>query len=502
MHAFSIPWPCLDASPNPHHEPKNPPKINKTFAQALSNVCDIPMSQFPPTSVKGASLAVEIPEEEYLAGMNACKHNLHGRIIWPKGTTPLSVVDLKKKLSVIWKDLSRWGITSLGKGYYEFCFSSLEDVRRVRSVVSWNINPGFLKLFAWSGDFNPSLQRNTSAQVWVRIYGLSQEYWRPKILFAIVSSIGTPICTDAIASKSMFERTFGQYARVLVDLDLSQALRHSVLVERKGFAFFVDLDYENLPDFCTHCNMIGHYVEICKNLQAQEHNNKEVDAKLKSKIEKTKPRMEKKYVQINAGTMEHNKSTEIVDVDVSIQPLDGEKNQPVIVEDQVGESSKSSPVHSPASVEQQNKFSLLVDVDAEVPTEENEVVVGNDQHKNALLNNDVVLEDNIDGDSSQDSAFVDATQFQKDDVPILDPVVPPDRVQKDMIFLKQSWANIADLEDQDMPQVDIAPTVPQQCDEGFQVQLSKQQKKAQKKLSHSSKDSYATRSKVSQKPFK
>jgi hypothetical protein len=153
-------------------------------------------------------------------------------------------------------------------------------------------------------------------------------------------------------------------------------------------------------------------------------------------------------------------------------------------------------------VEQQNKFSLLVDVDAEMPTEENEVVVGNDQHKNALLNNDVVLEDNIDSDSSQDSAFVDATQFQKDDVPILEPVVPPDRVQKDMIFLKQSWANIADLEDQDMPQVDIAPTVPQQCDEGFQVQLSKQQKKAQKKLSHSSKDSYATRSKVSQKPFK
>jgi hypothetical protein len=165
---------------------------------------------------------------------------------------------------VIWKDLSCWGITSLGKGYYEFCFSSLEDVRRVRSVVSWNINPSFLKLFAWSGDFNPSLQRNTSAQVWVRIYGLSQEYWRPKILFAIVSSIGTPICTDAIASKSMFERTFGQ-----VDLDLSQALRYSVLVERKGFAFFVDLDYENLPDFCTHCNMIGHYVENCKNLQAQ-----------------------------------------------------------------------------------------------------------------------------------------------------------------------------------------------------------------------------------------
>jgi hypothetical protein len=107
--------------------------------------------------VKGDRLAIEIPENFYLAGLEACKHNLHGRVIWPKGSTPLSVGALKDKLSLIWKDLSRWGIISLGKGFYEFTFSSLEDVRRVRSSPSWNINPGFLKLFAWSRDFNPKL---------------------------------------------------------------------------------------------------------------------------------------------------------------------------------------------------------------------------------------------------------------------------------------------------------------------------------------------------------
>jgi hypothetical protein len=140
--------------------------------------------------------------------------------VWPKGSTPLTVVALKKKLLPLWKDLARWGITSLGKGYYEFCFSSLEDVQRVRYVASWNLQPGFLKLFAWSPDFNPILQKNTTTQVWVRIYGLAQEYLRRKILFAIASSIGTPICTDAIAAKPMFDRTFGHFARVLVDMDL------------------------------------------------------------------------------------------------------------------------------------------------------------------------------------------------------------------------------------------------------------------------------------------
>ncbi|MCI75682.1 F-box family protein, partial [Trifolium medium] len=55
-------------------------------------------------------LAITIPEEAYLAGLEKCKHNLHGRIIWPKGATPLTVVAVKNKLAPLWKDLDRWGV--------------------------------------------------------------------------------------------------------------------------------------------------------------------------------------------------------------------------------------------------------------------------------------------------------------------------------------------------------------------------------------------------------
>jgi len=69
----------------------------------------------------------------------------------------------------------------------------------------------------------------------------------------------------------MWERTFGQYVRILVDMDVSQPLRNKILVERKGFTFFVELSYENLPDYCTHCNRIGHYIDICKNVRKDEN---------------------------------------------------------------------------------------------------------------------------------------------------------------------------------------------------------------------------------------
>lgn len=233
------------------------------------------MSQLPQISVKGHHHAITIPGNEYELGMETCKFNLHARVIWPKGSSPLTTFALREKLKAIWKYFGRWGISFIGKGYYELCFSSIEDARRARSTGSLNLNPGLMKFFVWSKDFNPSTQVHSSAQVWLRIYGLPQEYWRPKILFAIASSAGSPICTDANIGKSMFDRTFRLFARVLIDIDLEKERLYRVLVERKGFAMFVDLDYEQIPDFCTSCRLIGHQLNNCRKNPRNDNSNNE-----------------------------------------------------------------------------------------------------------------------------------------------------------------------------------------------------------------------------------
>ncbi|MCI30784.1 F-box family protein [Trifolium medium] len=63
----------------------------------------------PRPCVKGDMIAISIPEEEYLARVETCKHNQHGRVVWPKakGETPLTIVALKNKLSPMWKDIAR-----------------------------------------------------------------------------------------------------------------------------------------------------------------------------------------------------------------------------------------------------------------------------------------------------------------------------------------------------------------------------------------------------------
>jgi hypothetical protein len=123
-----------------------------------------------------------------------------------------------------------------------------------------NLKPGLLRFFEWSKDFNLHTQRNTHAQVWIRLMALPQEYWMDRTLREIASAIGTPLLIDNATSK----RLFGHYARILVDMDFTRKIFYEIVVEREGFAFPVEVVYERMPDFCTHCQNIGHHVSVCR----------------------------------------------------------------------------------------------------------------------------------------------------------------------------------------------------------------------------------------------
>jgi len=52
----------------------------------------------------------------------------------------------------------------------------------------------------------------------------------------------------------------------LVDVDLLSNFSNQILVERRAFAFIVDVEYEKLSLFCSNCKMIDH-LSNCKWLQ-------------------------------------------------------------------------------------------------------------------------------------------------------------------------------------------------------------------------------------------
>ena len=69
---------------------------------------------------------------------------------------------------------------------------------------------------------------------------LPQEYWHERTLNKIANAIGTPVDLDDPTRS----RAFGHYARILVDIDLSKRAFDEILVEREGYAFKVEVQYE------------------------------------------------------------------------------------------------------------------------------------------------------------------------------------------------------------------------------------------------------------------
>ncbi|CAI8584995.1 unnamed protein product [Vicia faba] len=97
-------------------------------------------------------------EDEYKVGLQECKK------IFTIGFFGLRLLCLLRSsrfdlsLQKFGADVKNWRVLSLGKGYYQFNFASAEDVRRFRASGTLNLNPGYLKLFSWSKDFNLASQ--------------------------------------------------------------------------------------------------------------------------------------------------------------------------------------------------------------------------------------------------------------------------------------------------------------------------------------------------------
>ncbi|PON53899.1 Zinc knuckle CX2CX4HX4C [Parasponia andersonii] len=93
-----------------------------------------------------------------------------------------------------------------------------------------------------------------------RFHELSWVYWDRQILSDLARRVGVPIRFDEMTLKGEFR----YFACILIDIDLSQPISDSLMVEVGADYFFVTLEYEHLPDFCTSCKAIGHDVVICR----------------------------------------------------------------------------------------------------------------------------------------------------------------------------------------------------------------------------------------------
>ena len=156
-----------------------------------------------------------------------------------------------------------------------------------------------LRLSQWTKDFKYLSQKQTHVSLWIRLVELPQEYWQERTLKEIASAVGTPIDIDG-PTRNL---TFGYYARILVDIDLSKRAYDEILVEKEGFAFKVEVQYERRPLFCHHCYSIGHNVSTCRLLHPQPPKDKNDRGKQSIIADTAPPKPSRQNNNVGASTL-------------------------------------------------------------------------------------------------------------------------------------------------------------------------------------------------------
>lgn len=219
------------------------PKI-KTFASLLSSPSDYGFcpDQLPSPTIRGDTICVSVDKDLYQQQVSSCKTNLIGRLLLRKGSQPLKLENLKLYLQNLWVPKSAWKIVPLVRGFYDIHFNDEDDMRRIWSGGTCTLPTGVFRLYQWQPKFNPYDPKiQTHSQIWIKIYGLSLEFWHPRILMSVARGIGLPLQID----QATRDKVFGYYARVLVEVDLSGPLPSSIMVELPDDGFMVDIVYEN-----------------------------------------------------------------------------------------------------------------------------------------------------------------------------------------------------------------------------------------------------------------
>lgn len=113
--------------------------------------------------------------------------------------------------------------------------------------------------------FDFSREEISRVPVWIRFPNLPLCCWSPTCLSKIASFLGKPIQSDQVTST--LSRML--YARVLVEVDLSEDLKHFVAVSLpSGPILHQKVVYEALPKFCTYCTVLGHTRILCSKATA------------------------------------------------------------------------------------------------------------------------------------------------------------------------------------------------------------------------------------------
>ncbi|XP_016512276.1 uncharacterized protein LOC107829318 [Nicotiana tabacum] len=172
-----------------------------------------------------------------------------------------SFKEMLKFVYGVWNLVTTHTVFLHDDGYFIFRFESVKDKNLIVQNGPYTFNSRPMVLKDCDPDFQIQNESMRIVPVWVNLPGLPVQCWAEENLGRIASLLGKPICTDKLTTEC--ERI--SYARILVEMDITQPLPEEILIKKPdGRSWMQRVDFEWKPKFCLDCNKFGHSTGECQ----------------------------------------------------------------------------------------------------------------------------------------------------------------------------------------------------------------------------------------------
>ncbi|KAL8141026.1 hypothetical protein V2J09_007047 [Rumex salicifolius] len=170
----------------------------------------------------------------------------------------------------MWSLKGTLSLIDIGNAHYVARFSNADDYIHVLSEGPWMIGDNYLVIRRWMPNFDPFSDKTKVLTAWIRIPGLSLEYFHGGFLKRLGSLIGKVTKVDATTLKA--DR--GQFVRLAVEVDLAKPILYKFRFMGRTWP----IQYEGIRMMCYHCAKVGHSQDNCP---LNPDKNSETDAAAK-----------------------------------------------------------------------------------------------------------------------------------------------------------------------------------------------------------------------------
>ncbi|XP_042486114.1 uncharacterized protein LOC122066361 [Macadamia integrifolia] len=217
---------ALDRGPPPQGPEVNAP--TRSYARAVGLASWPAIDSLLEPIQAGNITRIVIPQNDYEAKRQNLRFALIGRVNFRL----LSLDDLRQEARDNWKLSQGVVMHPLGKGYAIFQFRCEGDKAAIWRRTPLRVRGQLIRLQHWRPDFNIHEKNSFTKLVWVwhDILNLPLEYWHDNVLLSIAKAVGRPVTLDNHTRQGIL----GYFARVLVEVDSSEAATRVEEVQRMG----------------------------------------------------------------------------------------------------------------------------------------------------------------------------------------------------------------------------------------------------------------------------